>query len=615
LIVVDPDAPPPHVFRKSFRAGAQETKARLEGTALRTAQLHVNGKPLPLVPRGEGWKQGFEADLSGSLVEGRNEVLIRVVNPSGPALLQARIDTSLGTTSSDSSWRVSRVSGPEALGASAEAFAQIATDIALHPESRQRPTPLAIAARHGGALLLIFSLASLAAWRRPALLGRIPRKRWPRITLAGITLFWLALFAFKFVPMPLALGFDAPAHLAYIDYLLEQGALPTAAYGFSTYHPPLFYLLTGAGVEIFGAEGSTWSGRIVYRALPFACGLANVWLTAAVARRLWPDQALKASLAIATAGLLPMNLYMSAYVSNEPMLAAWVSGALALATTILFAARVKLAHWAGLSALLGAALLTKFTALGVAPVIAFFAALRPWWLDGKGPVRAAAIFAGLCAGALGLAGWFYWKNWVLFGDPLVWNLDVPGALSWWMRPGFHTTDWYLGFGESLVHPLFAGYASFWDGVYSTLWGDGLVGGMARVTTRHGFWNDGFHLLTYPLALPATGCLAIGAIGIGFKSFTSDSRAHRLVYSLLTTVLFLLAFSLVLISLQLAFYAQAKAFYMLCGVLPLAIAGAEGLSQVNRWIQPSQAPWRRVLHCVGIGWLTSLAASIGLAYLG
>ncbi|MDE0885872.1 MAG: hypothetical protein OSB70_10095 [Myxococcota bacterium] len=615
LVAVDPAAPPAHVFRKFFEAQAGDTGARLKGTALRTAELQINGETLPLLPRGGGWKQGFEADLSDALIQGRNEIRLSVVNPSGPALLQASIVTSLGTTASDSSWTVTRISGSKPGAVATQTYAQTATDLALNPESRQLPTPLEIAPRQGLILLLVFGLAALAAWRRPALLARVPSGRWPRLVLASITLFWLALFAFKFVPMPLALGFDASAHLAYIDYLRVQHALPTAAHGFSTYHPPLFYLLTGAGVELFGAEGNLWTGRIVYRALPFACGLSNVWLTGAVARRLWPGEALKPSLALAVAGLLPMNIYMSAYVSNEPMLAAWISGAIALTTAILLAERVKLAHWAGLSALLGAALLTKFTALGVAPVIAFFASLRAWWLDGKGPAHAAAVLAGLSLGAVSLAGWFYWRNWVLFGDPLVWNLDIPGGLSWWMRPGFHTADWYLSFGESLVHPLFAGYASFWDGIYSTLWGDGLVAGMARVATRHGFWNDSFQLLTYPLALPATGCLVIGAGQVWLKSFTSNALPKRLVYSLLASILFLLAFSLVLISLQLAFYAQAKAFYLLCAVLPLAIAGAEGLSAVSRWIQPARATWRRALHCAGIGWLASLTASIGLSFLG
>jgi hypothetical protein len=309
-----------------------------------------------------------------------------------------------------------------------------------------------------------------------------------------------------------------------------------------------------------------------------------------------------------------MNLYMSAYVSNEPLLAAWVSAALALGAGILLAERVRWVALVSLTLLLGAALLTKFTALALAPVIAFFVALRAWWLDGHGPVRSLLWLAAMGVGAFALAGWFYLRNWMLFGDPLVWNLDVPGAATWWMLPGFHTVNWYAHFGEALSHPFFAGYASFWDGLYSTFWGDGLVGGMARASTRHGFWNDEFQRLVYPLALPATLAMGVGAVRLWLRSFRDPNIALRLVFGMLTTVLFLLAFSLGLISLRLAFYAQAKAFYMLCAVLPLALVSAEGLAAPALWASKPGSRWRRVFLCGWTGWGASLAACIVLAHL-
>jgi hypothetical protein len=338
-------------------------------------------------------------------------------------------------------------------------------------------------------------------------------------------------------------------------------------------------------------------------------------LVAFAARRIWPGEGLRPSLVIAVAGLLPMNLYMSAYVSNEPLLAAWVSGALALGIGILLAERLRPLALAALTLILGAALLTKFTALALAPVIAFFVVLRAWLLDGHGPARSLAFFGAMGAGALALSGWFYLRNWLLFGDPLVWNLDVPGAASWWMRPGFHTAGWYARFGEALSYPFFAGYASFWDGLYSTFWGDGLVGGMARASTRHAFWNDEFQRLVYPLALPATLAIAAGTGKLWLDSFREKSVALRLVLSMLVTVLFLLAFSLGLISLRLAFYAQAKAFYLLCAVLPLAIASAEGLAAPARWASQGESFPRRALLCAWAGWGAGLATCIGLAYLG
>ena len=53
------------------------------------------------------------------------------------------------------------------------------------------------------------------------------------------------------------------------------------------------------------------------------------------------DNSRKTALAVAAAGLLPMNVYMSAYVSNEPLHAAWVSLALLLASGLLLAPAVS----------------------------------------------------------------------------------------------------------------------------------------------------------------------------------------------------------------------------------------------------------------------------------
>ena len=606
LIAVDPAAPPIHVFSKHFSADEGSSGGRLRGRALRHATARLNGLPLSLEPTGPGWKQGFEADLAGRLRPGRNALEISVANPAGPALLQAELEKPGGTIVSDASWQVVVRPG-------LPVFAEAAEDVSLHPESQRLPTPLEVPASHAALLVLVFGVGAGLAWQRPARLVRVPATQWPRLTLGAISLFWVVLFGSKFWQLPIGVGFDAPGHLAYIDYLLETGALPTAAYGFATYHPPLFYLMTSTLVALLGGEPGTVWGQIVYRLVPFASGLANVWLTAAVARRIWPGEGLRPSLSIAVAGLLPMNLYMSAYVSNEPLLAAWVSASFALGAAILLTKHPRRLLLVALTFVLGAALLTKFTALAIVPVVAFFVALRVWWLDGRGALPALARFGIIGLGAGAIAGWFYLRNWLLFGDPLIWNLDIPEALSWWMRPGFHTASWYASFGESLAHPLFAGYASFWDGLYSTLWGDGLVAGMAQASTRHGLWNDPFQLLTYPLALPATLALGAGGVGLWVRSFRDENLGTRLVLSMLTVSLFVLAFSLGLISLRLAFYAQAKAFYMLCGVLPLALAGAQGLSAPATWVSASGR--RRVAGCAWVGWLASLAACIVLAHLG
>ena len=98
--------------------------------------------------------------------------------------------------------------------------------------------------------------------------------------------------------------------------------------------------------------------------------------------------------------------------------------------------------------------------------------------------RGAALSASI---ALALAGWVYARNAILAGHPLVWSLDSDPGKSWWQLPGFHTADYYLRFGDALRLPWFSSFYSYWDSLYTTLWGDGLLSGAAGpdpAPTRH-----------------------------------------------------------------------------------------------------------------------------------
>jgi len=440
--------------------------------------------------------------------------------------------------------------------------------------------------------------------------GASIRRHAPTITLLLISAIWATIYFYKAFRMPLPLGFDAHAHLAYIDYLLREGKPPTAEYGFSTYHPPAFHTLVALISRVTGiGPSSEWAAGL-YRLVPMTAGWTTVWLTGRAARRLWPEEALRPSVAIAVAGLLPMNLYMSTYVSNESLHATWISASLVLATEIILASAWTWQRSILLGVTLGLGLLTKFTSLALAPLIAGLTASRLWVVD-RQPVRQALGVSGvLMLVAACIAGWFYIRNWLLFGDPVVWNLDVPGKPTWWMLPGFRSTDSYLRFGESLSYPFFSGFVSFWDGVYSTLWADGLVAGMIRVSTRHPFWRYDYMTLIPALALPVTAAMVVGFFSIVIESFRTPDPRRKLVLSLITSVLFVLSFSLFFITLRLPFYAQAKAPYVLAGTLPLALCCAQGLEWGMRKIEGIAGRGGLVAFW---GWAGMLAAIVVLAF--
>ncbi len=605
LIAVDPQAPPLFTFVHRFSV-EHPGEARITGRALRHADVVLNGVSLqPELPI-TNWKDDFRLSAPDGLRSGRNEIRVAVHNAHGPPLLRLVLEGPNGfEIATGEAWQVVPARGTPAP-------AVLARDRSVLPEAAAYERPLRAVLDAALPLLLCFvTLTALAAFldRR---LGPEARSALPQKLLWGISGLWLTLFAYKFVRLPLLLGFDVPAHLHYVASIVEGGRLPLAHEGFSSYHPPLFHALTAAFAFATDTAQSSAAAQFVYRIVPFAAGLANVWLTHAVARRLWPDAPIRIGLAVCVAGLLPMNVYMSAYVSNEPLHAAWVSLALLLATCILVARRVELRLCIALGVCLGAGLLTKFTSLLVAPVVVTFVFARLWLADGRGPIRAGTQALGVLVVAALLSGWFYVRNWLTYGDALVWNLDIPGAATWYMQPGFHTLDYYVRFGEALSHPYFAGFASFWDGVYSTLWGDGLVAGMIRVETRHTLWNYEAMAAVGILALPATPLFAGGLVRLLRCSFFEDDVGRRLAVNLVCVTLCLLAFSLFYITLRLPFYAQARAPYVLSGILPLAIVGSAGLAYVPERLRSERFRIARALY---YGWLGTLGTTITVAFLG
>jgi len=135
--------------------------------------------------------------------------------------------------------------------------------------------------------------------------------------------------------------------------------------------------------------------------------------------------------------------------------------------------------------------------------------------------------------------------------------------------------------------------------------------MIRISTRHPFWRYDYMTLVYPLAVPATALLFVGFVRLVVQSLRDRSIARRLVLTMMTTLPFVLSFSLLLITLRLPFYAQAKAPYVLATALPLALCAAEGLGWLPRRLAETGArPWLALYF----GWLATLACVIGLSFL-
>ncbi|HYH45278.1 MAG TPA: glycosyltransferase family 39 protein, partial [Thermoanaerobaculia bacterium] len=365
-------------------------------------------------------------------------------------------------------------------------------------------------------------------------------------------------------------GFDAGGHLAYVAEVLA-GRLPLADAGWETYQPPLYYLMAAGWLRLLGRTAMDAGAAAL---LPVLGGLAAalqcalVW---AALCRLFPEQPRRAVLGTVLAAFLPAQLYLGHYVTNEGWLALWSSAALCLTLHLLGRDRLSARACLALGAVLGLAMLTKFSALlTVAAVVAALAG-RLIVQRERAPGIWLRTVGAVLLGCLLVCGWHYARVTARFGRPLVGNWDRDVGAAWWQDPGYRTAGDLLRFGRSLTAPLWSAFHSVPDALYSTLWGDGLLGGTALLAARPP-WDLELMAAGALLALvPSLGLL----LGLG-AALARLVRAPSAAWFLLLGVLGATGFALAAMCLRLPFYAQAKAFYGLAALVPLAALGGWGL---------------------------------------
>ena len=186
-------------------------------------------------------------------------------------------------------------------------------------------------------------------------------------------------------------------------------------------------------------------------------------------------------------------------------------------------------------------------------------------------LRNLGLLLAIC---LAVCGWHYARIWLRFGTPLLGNWDVISGFTWWQDPGYHTAADYVRFGRSLMHPFFSGFAGFADGIYSTLWGDGLCGGSASLSVA---WNEQPLLAGYLWSLIPTALVLIGAV-VAIVRFIRKPSSELFLLLGFSAVIVL---GLIFMTLKVPSYAQAKAFYGLSALAPLCFFGALGWETLTR----------------------------------
>jgi hypothetical protein len=596
-------------FRRRVNVPAGTTSAVVTVRALRACIVYWDQRQVLVAAKPDEWKDPHSVTLK-NLTPGEHAFEVFVEDSFGPAALLV------------SSEALDLNTGPgwdeHVLGEDWKP-ALLADDVAPPPPAR----PLDSAPRALAKSLVWLGPLFLAVW---AGLMWITRGAEGRVLPRGLTsgrvrwivlAAWFVLAANNFLKLPAELGYDLPSHVDYIRFIAERGELPDAHDGLQMFQAPVFYALA-AGLyrllTLFLASGTALLGL---RWLTLFCGMAQVEICFRAGRCVFPDREDLQILTVLVGGLLPMNVYMSQTLGNEPLCGALTALVLLWCWQALRepATPSRRAVWR-LGILFGLDLLTKMSALLFAPVIGVVLAVvhsgrgvavskggvvatpktqvagrgvatsspsPPYGGVGKFKFGLPLLLDGLrCFGAAVIvAGWYYGRNYLRFGKFLVGGWDPVRGVYWWQDPGYRTPWQMISFGRSLCQPIHAGFYSIADGFFASLWLDGNFSGWNDWESRPP-WNLTLLLAACWPALVLSAAIAAGSLRAVWCRDAGLRRCLQLAGGSL--LLYVAAF--VLLWLEVPAFSQAKASYTL-GLTPayavLCVAGLD-LLPANRSVR-------------------------------
>jgi len=573
-------------FRRTLQLETRPGSARLLVRAAKRIELKINSQAVQIVPD-RNWKQASTLDVSKFLQNGPNTIEARVFNDDAPAALWLALTADSSILRSDDKWEAS-VAGSTWRSSALASTPKRAGPGNLLAGGERILDVLAKIWRTWTVFAVVAVLLTIAAgwW-----LARITAKsnggdakfsRRQLFALLGLcSIAWFVLFWNNAKTLPFPSGYDSKDHIAYIKYIQDHGALPLPTEGFEMFQPPLYYASSAGVLSICQLAVGDDAAVIVLRAMTMVFGIANFILVFLSVRLLFPGRFVAQLVGLLLAAFLPMQLYLSHYVTNETLAATLATATIYLCLRALTSERAPASQYLWLGAFAGLAMLAKATSVLLIPPL--FGALVIKLLQERASLFGwFRVFGATIAATLATCGWHYARIWHHFGTPIVGNWDPALGFSWWQDPGFHVARDYFRFGAALIAPLFSGFNGFADGIYSTLWGDSLCGGLSGLLSRTP-WNYQLMIGGYWLALLPTLLVAIGAAVAIYRFARQPSPEWFLLLGLSATV----TVGLIFMTLKVPSYAQVKAFYGLSAIVPfcaLAVTGWQMLTARSRVLQ-------------------------------
>jgi hypothetical protein len=397
--------------------------------------------------------------------------------------------------------------------------------------------------------------------------------------LAGILLVFVVLATYYSLTIPLGEAPDEVPHFTYVRYLAQYGRLPATTEEHEAFPPPLYYAL-GAALTFWvedepaapfavranahydvadprapknlllhtAQENWPYRGWVLawhlVRLLSVALGAVTVWAIYRFGRVLFPDEsAIPLTMAALTA-FTPQFLFMSAVVNNDnaatafSVLALWQVAALLHDTepSSIWKRSALLGLLLGLAVLSKASLVALFPIVGLAVIVSSVRCQRS---RGSPPLRLAAGSVLLAFGITALiSGWYFVRNWELYGDPMGWSFLLkinapregpltPGVLAW-LAKGVFRSFWLGWIG-----------IQFDDVIYWIIGAACLVGLAGFVAWLARGWRTLSATTRWTLALLGLhAAITLGSL-VQWTATVLGTDQGRLIYPILPTVMLVL----------------------------------------------------------------------------
>jgi hypothetical protein len=385
-------------------------------------------------------------------------------------------------------------------------------------------------------------------------------QRIERVLITAIVAAFVLLGCTYAVITPTFEASDEKWHYPMVKYIADNGSLPVQEPGVDTTwrqegsQAPLYYAISAAAtfwidtsdmqavrhlnphadagatpdgnvnlvVHDPARERFPWQGTVlavrVIRFLSVLMGAGAVYLTYRIARAVLPGRPALALGAAAIHAFTPMFVFISASANNDTLAVLLSSLGLWLLIKISNLQspnlRPSVTHYLTLGVVLGLAALTKSQALALAPLTALVVTVRAVRRQSWSEFLVGGLATALPL--LLIAGWWYWRNLQLYGDPT--GLGVFQAI--------------LG-----TRDVPADLPQLWRERYSFL--AGYWGNFGGINVPMAAW-------TYPVLNTIVPVAALGLVITVVRSLVSNLKSQKLTVRHLTFVIRHLSFILCLL---------------------------------------------------------------------